>query len=196
MGVESQFDQNTGDNANPRNVKGLIKNLRLKVGGKYIISRNVKTSDGIVNGAGCILKRIDYGRRQDGARKPLRVWVDFGRESCGVELRASQVSIRRNLSIAQAWTMIEPVSDYVYRNTNGRLKVRRKQFPLLSAESVTVHKSQGQTYGSVTVIDGVASGSRLDRQLMYVACSKSHRIFGIAYCRKKQHFQHIPAAKL
>ncbi|KAG1110135.1 hypothetical protein G6F42_015430 [Rhizopus arrhizus] len=193
MGVESQFDQNaiernTGDNANPRNVKGLIKNLRLKVGGKYIISRNVKTSDGIVNGAGCILKRIDYGRRQDGARKPLRVWVDFGRESCGAELRASQASVRRNLSIAHAWTMIEPVSDYVYRNTNGRLKVRRKQFPLLSAESLTVHKSQGQTYGSVVVIDGVASRSRLDRQLMYVACSRATASSGLRIVARNNTF--------
>ncbi|EPB86567.1 hypothetical protein HMPREF1544_06641 [Mucor circinelloides 1006PhL] len=121
-----------------------------------------------------------YSKPQDGSRKPLRVWVDFRRgESCGAELRASQASIIRNLSIAHAWKMIEPVSDYVYRNTKVRLKIRRKQFPLLSAESLTVHKSQGQTYGSVTIIDAVASGSRLDRQLMYVACTRATASSGL-----------------
>lgn len=63
IGARSQADRNniqakTGPDANPRDVKKrLAQNLRLKVEGEYIISRNVKVTVSLGNGAGCILKR-------------------------------------------------------------------------------------------------------------------------------------------
>lgn len=62
-----------GVNRNPENVKGLIKNLNLQGNVKYMMSINIQTGDGLVNGATCFLKRIDYGRREVGTKKLLRL---------------------------------------------------------------------------------------------------------------------------
>ncbi|VDN34182.1 unnamed protein product, partial [Gongylonema pulchrum] len=60
---------------------GLLRTLYLKVGGRYMITYNLDTSDGLTNGATGQLVRIDMGsqnperNRQTGSGKPLRVWI-------------------------------------------------------------------------------------------------------------------------
>lgn len=49
----------------------------------------------------------------------------------------------------------------------GKKMITRKQYPLISAESVTVHKSQGQTYASACV-----HNKSMTRVMQYVAYSR------------------------
>ncbi|KAI8367144.1 hypothetical protein EDC96DRAFT_574658 [Choanephora cucurbitarum] len=74
---------NTADFGNLKN-GGFIKTLLLKIGARYMMTKNVDTSDGLVNGATGYLMKINYGRanittnikssgqHNSGALKPLR----------------------------------------------------------------------------------------------------------------------------
>lgn len=51
----------------------LVKKLKLKIGARYMITTNIDTSDGLVNGTTGYLKRIDFGSIPDSIlRKPLQ----------------------------------------------------------------------------------------------------------------------------
>ncbi|CEP16961.1 hypothetical protein [Parasitella parasitica] len=163
-----------GEDKVPQDVEGLIKNLKLKVNGEYMMSINVHTADSLVKGATCILKRIDYGCQNVGTRKSLRLWVEFEHHESAVQLlRTKQAALRRNLHIRDTWSMIEPYTTDIYTNNRLRVRVKRTQFSLLPSEALTIHKSQGQTFKSVLVVDGI-SCRRLFRQLLYVGCSRAN----------------------
>lgn len=58
---------------------GLMHTLKLKCGITYMLTNNVDTSDGLVNGACSVLKQVDVGvhNRNNITWKPLRVWIQI-----------------------------------------------------------------------------------------------------------------------
>lgn len=76
-----------------------------------MVSMNIDTSDGIVNGSTGYLRRIDYGTRFPSSsndnpnsaveKKPMRLWIEFEEERSAMKLRNSQERIRRNSGIAE-----------------------------------------------------------------------------------------------
>lgn len=67
---------------------GLPKKLHVKLGARYMITVNVDTSDGLVNGATGVLKSIEFGVHvETGRKRPLRLWILFDDESSGQNTR-------------------------------------------------------------------------------------------------------------
>ncbi|VDN26502.1 unnamed protein product [Gongylonema pulchrum] len=117
---------------------GLPRSLYLKVGGRYMIIYNLDTSDGLTNGATGRLVQIDMGNQ---GRKPSRVWIVFDEPEVGCNARRRYSSIISRNQYPQNWTPVEPTVVSIKRNRTSNLQVLRKQFPLLPAEAMTIHKS-------------------------------------------------------
>ena len=63
-------------------ISGLHRNLKLVVNCVYVISCNVNTHDGLINGAICTLKYVEYINQQTTVR-PIILWVHFSDTTVG-----------------------------------------------------------------------------------------------------------------
>ena len=153
---------------------GLPLELVFKVSARYMMTVNVDTSDGLVNGATGRLKLIEHSPGPNS--KPLRVWVQFDDDSVGCRTRNNNKSVQKNLAVPQTWTPIEPISRVARRRQGGgSLQVLRKQFPLVPAQAITIHKSQGDTYSEVAV----HLTTHIKRASLYVALSRAKTAKGL-----------------
>ncbi|CAF1542519.1 unnamed protein product, partial [Rotaria sp. Silwood1] len=154
---------------------GLPLKIDLKVGAKYMMTVNIDTEDGLVNGACGKLIMIDYGKLQKtNETVPCRLWIKFSEEKTGRKARANFHNVMRNRNIDPSLTPIEPVTRQINtRSTN--FKVERKQFPLVPSEAMTIYKSQGGTYEKVVV--NLKKG--MTRSELYVACSRATKASGL-----------------
>ncbi|XP_050307506.1 uncharacterized protein LOC126744192 [Anthonomus grandis grandis] len=141
------------------------------VDAKYMISMNIDTSDGIVNGATGILRQIDY----DQNKVPYRVWMEFFDSKSGKECRKRNESLRKSMYLSPTWTPIERAARAVKIQKGSNVHVERLQFPLLISEGITIHKSQGATYEQVAV----HIGNGMTRTSTYVACSRATKLSGL-----------------
>ncbi|CAF4698830.1 unnamed protein product, partial [Rotaria sp. Silwood2] len=154
---------------------GLPLKIDLKVGAKYMMTVNIDTEDGLVNGACGKLIMIDYGKLQKtNETVPCRLWIKFNEEKTGRKARANFHNVMQNRNIDLSLTPIEPVTRQINtRSTN--FKVERKQFPLVPSEAMTIYKSQGGTYEKVVV--NLKKG--MTRSELYVACSRATKASGL-----------------
>ncbi|CAF1389193.1 unnamed protein product, partial [Rotaria sp. Silwood1] len=154
---------------------GLPFKIDLKVGAKYMMTVNIDTEDGLVNGACGKLIMIDYGKLQKtNETVPCRLWIKFSEEKTGRKARANFHNVMQNRNIDLSLTPIEPVTRQINtRSTN--FKVERKQFPLVPSEAMTIYKSQGGTYEKVVV--NLKKG--MTRSELYVACSRATKASGL-----------------
>ena len=148
--------------------------LDFKVNARYMMTINVDTADGLVNGATGRLKLIQHSPAPHS--KPLRVWVHFDDDSVGSRKRMNNKNVQRNLAIPETWTPIEPISRVARRRQGGgSLQILRKQFPLVPAQAITIHKSQGDTYSEVAV----HLTKHIKRASLYVALSRAKAAQGL-----------------
>ena len=154
---------------------GLPLKIDLKVGAKYMMTVNIDTEDGLVNGACGKLIMIDYGKLQKtNETVPCRLCIKFGEEKTGRKARANFHNVMRNRNIDPSLTPIEPVTRQINtRSTN--FIVEQKQFPLVPSEAMTIYKSQGGTYEKVVV--NLKKG--MTRSELYVACSRATKAIGL-----------------
>lgn len=75
---------------------------------------------------------------------------------------------RSGHAIHDSWVPIEHKPDTVTLDRKLGITCKRKQFPLVQASAITVHKSQGGTYSSVVY----EYGRTHTRKLVYVALSR------------------------
>ena len=64
---------------------GLLRKLNAAIGLAYIKSINIKTDDGLINGAACILKKIKFIQRNNDI--PSILWVLFDDKMIGRQWR-------------------------------------------------------------------------------------------------------------
>ena len=130
-----------------RNSKQLAFKLKLAVGQRTEIATNVRTDDGLTNGARNIIKLV----RLTNENTPSGIiWVLFDQEDVGKKTRQEN----RNLyvrGILSTWTPIKPVTTQFAVGRNKSAQVIRKQFPLRPASAKTVHRSQGDTQSQIVV---------------------------------------------
>lgn len=160
-------------NEDPRKTNGIPYKIILKKNIKYIIVVNIDTNDGLVNGATGILREIDCTSGKD-SQIPYRLWLEFPEEKVGPMARSKETNRKY---LGKNLTPIRPYQCNFtkYQQGSGQITINRTQFPLVPAEAITIHKSQGSTYTSVAV--HLRRG--ITRALCYVAFSRATSANGL-----------------
>ena len=135
------------DEFNQRVHKQLASTLCLAEGERTDLVINIRTEDGMTNGAGNVIKLVQLHQQN----KPSGiVWVQFDHSDAGQKTRNEnrQLSVQ---GIEQTWTPIKPVTTQFAVGRNKTVQVVRKQFPLRPAAAKTIHRSQGDTETEIVV---------------------------------------------
>uniref|UniRef100_A0A2A4JST8 ATP-dependent DNA helicase n=1 Tax=Heliothis virescens TaxID=7102 RepID=A0A2A4JST8_HELVI len=128
------------DNVIPKDVNncgGLLKTVKLSVESRIMLRRNISVSEGLVNGAIGIIKKIEWPTlRRDQLEEgelPEAVLIKFDDDSIGLRLKDND-----------GYIAIPPVCT-IYQATGGYGDVERRMLPLILSRAVTVHKLHGTT---------------------------------------------------
>jgi hypothetical protein len=146
--------------------QGLSTSLILKSTAKYMVTVNIDTADGLVNGASGILMDIGFNT----SNSPQILWIKFLDDSVGLNARAKCPH-----PLERSWTPIFKTIKSFQFHSNQQVSIDRNQFPVVPAEGITIHKSQGATYTKVVV----HTTSRMSREALYVACSRATNAAGL-----------------
>jgi hypothetical protein len=160
--------------------------IRFKLGCKYMITRNINTGDGLVNGTVGVLKHIVLEKdlkksKHAGDKDPsdssnirlsvARIWILFEKEKTGrmqrnaiqnKELRLTDdIAILNPYEETSLWVPFSYIQESIEKNTARGLfwNIIRTQYHFVEGEAMTVHKSQSQTYDKVAVdLNGAGYG--------------------------------------
>ncbi|XP_070499840.1 uncharacterized protein [Chironomus tepperi] len=151
--------------------QGLIYELQLVIGLRYMISTNIDVCDGLFNGACGILRFVELHNRKINA-----IYIEFDDDKTGAKARSSRYNVMQaNGQIQPTWTPITVTNRCFNTTEGGKVQVNREQFPILMAEAITIHKSQGRSEEIVSV--DVRKG--MNRQKYYVAFSRATSLNGL-----------------
>ena len=132
----------------PNKTSQLHTVLNLAVGERTDISLNIRTDDGLTNGAGNIIKLI---QTQETGKPSGIIWVQFDCTDVGEKTRHDNRHLYMQ-GIEPTWTPIKPVtSQFAVGKKNRTAQVLKKQFPLRPAAAKTIHRSQGGTVDKIVV---------------------------------------------
>ncbi|XP_061190534.1 uncharacterized protein LOC133198460 [Saccostrea echinata] len=156
---------------NPTSTGQLRTNLVIAVDMLYDISVNLDVTDGLTNGASCVVKYIEYKHSK---LRPAIVWVLFPDSKIGIS-RRHQYSHLFSTNINTTWTPIfEAKRTFVF----NRKTYERVQFPLQPSAGKTIHKAQGATLSSA-VISLAQTKQRKIPHIHYVALSRVRSLDGL-----------------
>ena len=125
-----------------KNTEQLARKLRAAEGERTEIALNVRTDDGLTNGASNVVTHVKLSQ----PNKPSGIiWVEFDDEDVGKKTRQENRHLYRRDGIQLTWTPIKPVTTQFAVGRTKSAQVVRKQFPLRPAAAKTVHRSQGDT---------------------------------------------------
>ena len=162
----------------------LAHTLLLKVGARVFVSNNIDVSDGLTNGVFGTISHIITSRHQTKNGEMVEevrvVLVRFDSERVGREARAK--SVYKNIDslavpisrVETAFSTRKAACDLNKKSIN----VIRKQFPLILAWAVTIHKVQGMTMDRI-VVDMSADKGRYQKGQAYVAFSRVRTYEGL-----------------
>lgn len=164
---------------------GLPNLIRFKVGCKYMITSNIRIDDGLVNGCVGTLREMiftnNYNYESVRTSKPLvkRIYMDFSYDEwIGKKTREKENKTHRHLDKVDLnciYTIMECTQKKIPK-ARAKYHAERLQYSLVECESMTIHKSQGQTYERVVVDIG---SSNLSRALLYVGLSRVTSLNGL-----------------
>ncbi|KAG8171564.1 hypothetical protein JTE90_026094 [Oedothorax gibbosus] len=161
-----------------RNATGNLSYLvHLKLGAKYMLTYNLNTGDKLVNGSVGVLRHVETCKlkKSDGIGIK-RIWLEFmDGPKVGFETRSAVHRYMIVNKINHKWTPIERQAKIIHEKKTTSLSVTRRQFPVIVAEAMTIHKSQGCTFDSVAI--GMRKG--MSQSLQYVACSRVTKANGL-----------------
>ena len=110
----------------PRKTKQIFSTLQLALGERTEIAVNVRTDDGMTNGAVNVVKKIQLNQRD----KPSGIiWVQFDHVDVGEKTRYENRQLYVQ-NIEPTWTPIKPITTQFAVSRNRTAQVIRKQFPL------------------------------------------------------------------
>ncbi|GBN96649.1 hypothetical protein AVEN_237177-1 [Araneus ventricosus] len=136
-----------------------------------------QTGDGLVNGAVGILQRLEYcSVKGSDYQEVKRVWLEFiHQKDIGREKRRQVIHYAIQNKMGMNWTPIDRMKKVVHHSNNNAISVTRNQFPLILAEAMTIHKSQGATFQAAAI----GFNHKLTRSLQYVALSRIKSMQGL-----------------
>ena len=115
---------------------------------KYDLTTNVDVTDGLTNGAECIIEEIDY--RGENSTRPSIIWVSFPHPDIGKKQRREHAHLY-NTNINKNWTPVLEVTKQFQINKKSKVKILRRQFPPRPAAAKTIHRCQGDTLNEAVV---------------------------------------------
>ena len=133
-------------------IYGLRRKICVAVGLIYSISCNLWTEDGLINGATCILKKIQKMENISEAL-PKILWVQFSDNMIGARTRHRFQYLRPN-DVPDTWTPIFAIT-CESPVLNGR--VTQRQFPMKPAGATTIHACQGSIYDNICIDMDISS---------------------------------------
>ena len=160
----------------------LANTLLLKVGARVFVSTNIDVSDGLTNGVFGTVSHIVTTRHQSQNGQMVEevrvILVRFDSERVGREARAK--SVYKNLDreavpIQKTEVMFQTKRSNEHKKT---IRVIRKQFPLVLAWAVTIHKVQGMTMDRI-VVDMTRDKGNYMKGQAYVAFSRVRTLEGL-----------------
>ena len=154
-----------------KNSKQLAHKLDIAVGQWTEIAINIRTNDGMTNGASNVIKHIHLTNDS----KPGLVWVQFDYDDVGRKTRQENRNLFTGIR-PNTWTPIKPVTMQFAVGKTKSAQVVRKQFPLRPASAKTVHRSQGDTQSQVVVN---LNTRRIIPHIHYVALSRVTTVEGL-----------------
>lgn len=149
---------------------GLPSTISLQKDVRYMVTVNINISDGLFNGASGVLKFVEISRHM-----PHAVWIEFDDPVVGSSARGDRKNVSEMLKLPLNWTPIQRTKKTFKTTKSGQAQICREQYPLIVAEGITIHKSQGQSMERVVV--GLAKS--MDRSLLYVALSRATSLNGL-----------------
>ena len=156
----------------PRKTKQIRSTLQLSAGERTEIALNLRTDDGMTNGSGNVVKKIQLNQRD----KPSGIiWVQFDHNDVGEKTRHENKHLYAQ-GIETTWTPIKPIATQFAVGRNQAAQVVRKQFPLRPATAKTIHRSQGDTEQRIVVN---FSTKRAIPHIHYVGLSRVTTIEGL-----------------
>ncbi|XP_065304810.2 uncharacterized protein [Dermacentor albipictus] len=169
----------------------LAPNILLCLEKPYMVIRNIDVSDSLVNGSVGILRLV----QRDTDDNPLRLWIEFPTGVGAAALLKGRRYRANDPDICSNWVPIEliTIGCHLKGHDLAHITVRRKQFPVVQASAITIHKSQGGTYDEA-VVDYSKSHNQ---KLVYVALSRVTTIDGLYLTNKDNdhrfhHFKENP----
>ena len=117
---------------------GYMLELKLKVGTKVMLIKNVRTEDSLTNGQMGVL----VGAIQDKEGGVQQLMVKFAKEDAGKLTRRENPQLERQFPGA---TRVEKALESYSLSGSCATKANLIQFPIVLAHAVTVHKTQGMT---------------------------------------------------
>jgi hypothetical protein len=157
--------------------RGLPYVLKLFLDKPYKITSNIDIDDGLVNGAVGTLKYIEWDDDATGSELMVKsVCLHVQPNSVGKAARIKDrpyVFANPGVVCSECTQMTRKNATITFKNR--QLKCKRLQFPTVEACAVTVHKSQGGTFGNIMF--NYESG--FDQQLVYVGSSRVTSMHGL-----------------
>ena len=150
---------------------GLPTVYKSAIGLRNELSCNIDVTDGLVNGAGCILKAAGHVLPNG---KLSFVWVQFEDASIGKKCRQDNKELYTQ-GVDKNWTPIFKIKRQFHVGRYKSVIVLREQFPLRFAPAKTAHRTQGDTMNEV-VVD---FSGRCFLHAHYVALSRVRTLDGL-----------------
>ena len=127
------------------NTGNLPKQLKICVGTRVMLTDNMDIGDRLINGSIGTVIHIQ-SRRLNGTASGT-IYVKFDDEKAGNKLKDNR--LRGELKHCVPVSVIH--KEFQYKNKKGtKIRAERKQFPLVLAHAITIHKSQGSTLEYMT----------------------------------------------
>ena len=134
----------------PTKTMGLYPLTTTATNAKYDLTTNVDVTDGLTNGAECVIKNIDY--RGENSSRPSIIWVLFPDVDIGTKQRRENMHLYNIKPIKdRTWTPILEVTRQFRINRKNQVQIIRRQFPLRPASAKTIHHCQGDTLNAAVV---------------------------------------------
>ena len=127
---------------------GLYSIVSVAKAAKYDLTTNVDVSDGLTNGAECIIESIDY--RVENSTRPSIIWVSFPQPDIGRNQRRENIHLYTAM-IKRNWTPVLEVTRQFQVCKKSQVQILRRQFPLRPAAAKTIHRCQGDTLEEAVV---------------------------------------------
>ena len=148
----------------PHQTGNLRKVLQLKVGASIMVTNNIDVSDGLTNGARGTVTNIITDQNQ---QKIQAILVQFDNQAIGED--AKKKSKYKHIN-KDAVPIVQSEVSFPVKGATS-FNVTRRQFPLMLAWAVTIHKCQGLTLPKIVVDMSPEKGTYQPGQA-YVAFSR------------------------